>query len=614
MKKLIGGLILVSVAMAQQVPILLPNGWLSGTVIPSSCSSGVSPDFYYVNSQALYTCLGNIYVANATGSTIAHTTSTLKGDGSGNAVAVTGTGTNCVLVNGSSGACGSGSGTVTTTGSPSSGQIGKFSGATSITNAVAGTDYVGPTSGSALQKASSGGLTAASGSDVVGLFTSCVGSRYLGADGACHVVPVGAIVGTGQDNVYTTGLQDFGLATGFRFPTGAGLTATTNLMLAYNTTDGFDYLWYSGASHKIGTAAFSDTGAFAPATATTSPLKGNGSGGTAAATSADIINLFSTCSGVQYLGADGACHNAGGGSGTVTVVGAGSLTSTALVTGGGTTTLQTPSATATMDSSGNISTPGTLSVGAGGAGTITGGTGSTPSAPSAGNVRCGFSTTTPNTEVCIDSSSNVTEMIQGIANPSDTQVVNYVDASGVQHRIAQSGGGGSVFTGSTATNPAFSATPTFSLADVSVKSPVRVEPGAMTANVTAVTFTNKTAGAKFSIVWLQDGTGGRTLPATNWGGTLANTPCSISLLANAWTEHFFEVSADGSTTTAVGCSSSDPALSLPAIAFSSLGSRPNGSIAYCSDCTVTSGVDNTCATSGTGSFATRLNGAWKCFQ
>lgn len=42
------------------------------------------------------------------------------------------------------------------------------------------------------------------------------------------------------------------------------------------------------------------------------------------------------------------------GSGTVTVVGAGSLTSTALVTGGGSQTIQTPSATATLDSSGNV--------------------------------------------------------------------------------------------------------------------------------------------------------------------------------------------------------------------------------------------------------------------
>lgn len=57
----------------------------------------------------------------------------------------------------------------------------------------------------------------------------------------------------------------------------------------------------------------------------------------------------------------------GGGSGTVTVVSSGSLTNTALVTGGGTTTIQTPAATATMDSSGNISTPGSISLGVGAA-------------------------------------------------------------------------------------------------------------------------------------------------------------------------------------------------------------------------------------------------------
>lgn len=42
---------------------------------------------------------------------------------------------------------------------------------------------------------------------------------------------------------------------------------------------------------------------------------------TTAATSTDVIALFSTCSGTQYLGADGACHNSSGGasSGTNTV-------------------------------------------------------------------------------------------------------------------------------------------------------------------------------------------------------------------------------------------------------------------------------------------------------
>jgi hypothetical protein len=69
---------------------------------------------------------GSITLSNATGTrafifnptipggaTVASTNNALKGDGAGNAIAVTGTGTNCVLVNGTSGACGSGSGTVT---------------------------------------------------------------------------------------------------------------------------------------------------------------------------------------------------------------------------------------------------------------------------------------------------------------------------------------------------------------------------------------------------------------------------------------------------------------------------------------------------------------------
>lgn len=68
--------------------------------------------------------------------------------------------------------------------------------------------------------------------------------------------------------------------------------------------------------------------------------------------------------GAICLASGSAC--AGGGSGTVTVVGAGSLTSTACVTGGGSQTIQTPSATCTIDSSGNISTPGSLTTGAGG--------------------------------------------------------------------------------------------------------------------------------------------------------------------------------------------------------------------------------------------------------
>lgn len=124
------------------------------------------------------------------------------------------------------------------------------------------------------------------------------------------------------------------------------------------------------------------------------------------------------------------------------------------------------------------------------------------------------------------------------------------------------GSASSVFTASTATNPAFSATPTFSLADVSVKSPVRVEPGALTANVTSVTFSNKSAGAKFSIAWTQDGTGGRTVAY----GASANNTCTVDPTASATTTQFLEVGADGTTVNGVGCASTVNSFAGPEIA------------------------------------------------
>lgn len=51
---------------------------------------------------------------------------------------------------------------------------------------------------------------------------------------------------------------------------------------------------------------------------------------------------------------------------------------------------------------------------------------------------------------------------------------------------------------------------------------------------------------------------------------------------------------------------------IPTVAFAALGTPSNGTQNNCSDCTVTSAIDNTCAASGTGSLAVRINGAWKC--
>ena len=45
-----------------------------------------------------------------------------------------------------------------------------------------------------------------------------------------------------------------------------------------------------------------------------------------------------------------------------------------------------------------------------------------------------------------------------------------------------------------------------------------------------------------------------------------------------------------------------------AVTFASLGANANGDMAYCSDCTFA----NPCAGAGTGAFAKRLNGAWRC--
>ncbi len=50
------------------------------------------------------------------------------------------------------------------------------------------------------------------------------------------------------------------------------------------------------------------------------------------------------------------------------------------------------------------------------------------------------------------------------------------------------------------------------------------------------------------------------------------------------------------------------------VTHANLGTPSNGTLIYCSDCTVTSGADNTCAASGSGALAVRLNGAWRCFN
>jgi hypothetical protein len=102
--------------------------------------------------------------------------------------------------------------------------------------------------------------------------------------------------------------------------------------------------------------------AFSAANLTSFPTLNQNTTGTAAGLSAAYIDWNAVSGGASIL-------NKPTGTGTVTVVGAGSLTSTNCVTGGGSQTIQTPSANCTVDSSGNLVANSLKSTGAA-AGTI----------------------------------------------------------------------------------------------------------------------------------------------------------------------------------------------------------------------------------------------------
>jgi hypothetical protein len=104
---------------------------------------------------------------------------------------------------------------------------------------------------------------------------------------------------------------------------------------------------------------------------------------------------------------------------------------------------------------------------------------------------------------------------------------------------------------------AFSATPTFTKGSGGGYIPVMFQPGAMTANVTAVTISGFSPGDIFSIAWLQDGTGLRTVA---YGAGIVNT-CQPWPDAGITTVQQFMVMSDG-TYRGIGCSSDSEFQSL----------------------------------------------------
>ena len=223
-----------------------------------------------------------------------------------------------------------GSGTVTSSGSPASGNLAAF---TTTTN-----------------------VAPATSTNIISLFTGCSGSQYLGADGACHPTPGGGTVTTinttspllggpitssGTLSCQTASATLSGCLsstdwTTFSLKQNAGsyalqsttVTATSPLTgggtLGSNLTIGIQ----AASGSQPGYLTSSDWTAFngkGTVTSSGGAVLGNiaaftSAGNISPASSANIIALFSGCSGSQYLGADGACHTAVG-SGTVTTSG-----------------------------------------------------------------------------------------------------------------------------------------------------------------------------------------------------------------------------------------------------------------------------------------------------
>lgn len=186
------------------------------------------------------------------------------------------------------------------------------------------------------------------------------------------------------------------------------------------------------------------------------------------------------------------------GSGTVTVVGAGSLTSAALVTGGGTTTLQTAEPLATMDADGNISTPGTITSGAGGsvAGAIDLGQGTSPAVPA--NSFGWGAPSTMTTSVRLESPNAVPAANQVMLFPAPTSNVSqwtWANLTLASAQFANQGTTTTVAHGNAAGNPSWGAVVSADL-NITTSTCTNQFLTAISATGTGTCTTNTLAGAQ----------------------------------------------------------------------------------------------------------------------
>lgn len=204
--------------------------------------------------------------------------------------------------------------------------------------------------GAYCQVATSGTITAASTDCTVG--QSCIVLNNLttgsASSGGVTASVQGTYSGTNQFEGTTDGTNWVAI-NGLPLNSTTGASSTTSTGVWQFNVAGLKSIRIRCSSYSSGTANITIQAS------TASARSGGGGSGTS------VTNL--TCSAGDFFSAFTApnftCSTPAGG-GTVTVVGAGALTSTAFVTGGGTTTLQTPSATSTLSAGGNASFAGTL--------------------------------------------------------------------------------------------------------------------------------------------------------------------------------------------------------------------------------------------------------------
>ena len=147
--------------------------------------------------------------------------------------------------------------------------------------------------------------------------------------------------------------------------TGLPLTSgVTGILPSANGGTANAFFTVSGPATSTKTFTFPNASATVLTSNAAVTVPQGGTGGTTFTSHGVVLGEGAGAFGITAAGSSGQVLTSNGsssdptwqaaGAGTVTVVGAGSLTSTDCVTGGGTTTIQTPSANCTVDSSGNI--------------------------------------------------------------------------------------------------------------------------------------------------------------------------------------------------------------------------------------------------------------------